>query len=187
MWPAGWVLHKLTRLGLPSVVPAPPDPPFTEADLVRWAERYCAFHEFIAAGHADRAPRHLVEEFNEINEWARKDPERLWPIVTTMVDRAPSEAVLWYVAAGPLEDLVSYHGPHFLDRLEDRARVNLRFRDALRGVWGWQRFPRVMRDRLYPILMSDLDQSELQEDTAARLEAGPAGDPGQSGAMSRRA
>ena len=49
------------------------------------------------------------------------------------------------------------HGLRLLDRLEERATADERFRDALRGVWGWQRFPEEMRTRLYPIFMSDVE------------------------------
>jgi len=39
------------------------------------------------------------------------------------------------VAAGPLEVLLSEHGPDFIDRVETEAAHNNRFREALTLVW----------------------------------------------------
>ena len=39
------------------------------------------------------------------------------------------------LAAGPLEDLIHSHGPEFIEKIEEEARVNREFKLLLRGVW----------------------------------------------------
>jgi len=58
-------------------------------------------------------------------------PERAWPLIIEMIDRAPSEDCLSFLAASPLENLLSKDGPAFIDRVEQRAAVNAKFRRAL--------------------------------------------------------
>jgi hypothetical protein len=76
------------------------------------------------------------------------------------VDRAPSHEILMWIAAGDVEDLVRYHGPRFLDRLESQARTSRNFHEALRGIWGWEHFPKEVRERLLAVLTPEW--SELQ-------------------------
>jgi hypothetical protein len=66
-----------------------------------------------------------------------------------LVELAPDDAALAYVAAGPLEDLVREHLERFADRLVEQARRDPRFRDALKGVWGWENVDPGIRRRLF--------------------------------------
>ena len=92
----------------------------------------------------------IVEEYLyygsvEKPEWGRasthmfhinlRAPEIAWGIVIELIDRAPSEKALGYFAAGPLEDLLSEHGPALIDRVEQRARENPKFLRAVRCLW----------------------------------------------------
>jgi hypothetical protein len=43
--------------------------------------------------------------------------------------------VLGALAAGELEDLIEYHGPAFIERIEQEAARDPRFRCLLCGVW----------------------------------------------------
>jgi hypothetical protein len=61
------------------------------------------------------------------------DPERAWAITKELLSTAPDFA-LGYVAAGPLEDLISFHGPGFIDRFEAYASRNARLAAALESV-----------------------------------------------------
>ena len=81
-------------------------------------------------------------------------PEEVWPIIVALVDRAPNDEALGFVAAGPLEDLIRRHGQQFEDRLVERARRDRRFRQALRGVWGWEKVPERLRRRIQELLRS---------------------------------
>jgi len=68
-----------------------------------------------------------------------------WEIVTELIEVAPSDDALGFFAAGPLEDLLSQHGPHLISRVEERARHSPKFLRAIRAlrrlgmteeVWG---------------------------------------------------
>jgi broad specificity phosphatase PhoE len=63
------------------------------------------------------------------------DPEVLWLFVQTIYKRPMSDRVFAVLAAGPVEDLIAYHGPEFIDRIETEARQNPRFRELLGGAW----------------------------------------------------
>lgn len=63
------------------------------------------------------------------------DPERLWRLVIEILDRTESPRVLDALAAGELEDLIEYHGPAFIERIERETARDPRFRRLLCGVW----------------------------------------------------
>jgi hypothetical protein len=77
--------------------------------------------------------------------------EDCWRVILDVLSREPPEKVLAILAAGPLEDLIHYHGPLFIDRIEREARMDPAFRDLLRGVWEggppevWARVQRAAR------------------------------------------
>ncbi|MGH6823567.1 MAG: DUF6869 domain-containing protein [Methylocella sp.] len=87
----------------------------------------------------------LVEEQGELNPnfWAsdalygcvRDDPERAWQVIDKMAKLDSSERVLAKVAAGPLEDLLVYHGEQFIDRVEQAAQIDPTFKKMLGAVW----------------------------------------------------
>jgi hypothetical protein len=79
----------------------------------------------------------LDDSFDEVVLMARDEPEKLWPIIVRMVEEAPDEHHLGTVGAAPLEDLLWFHGPAFVDRIEAIAQKDPRFREALRQVLGW--------------------------------------------------
>jgi hypothetical protein len=56
-------------------------------------------------------------------------------VVLELIERAEDEAVLAFIAAGPLENLIAAHGAVLIERIESRA-ANKTFRRALSGVWG---------------------------------------------------
>jgi len=58
-------------------------------------------------------------------------PERAWTLIVEIIERAPSDAALGFLAASPLEDLLSKDGPDFIERVEQRALGNAKFRRAL--------------------------------------------------------
>jgi hypothetical protein len=59
-------------------------------------------------------------------------PEIAWELIVDLVERAPSDRSLEYFAAGPLEDLLSKDGPRFIERVEQRARQNDKFKRAVK-------------------------------------------------------
>ena len=75
-------------------------------------------------------------------------PERAWPLVVAIVQRAPDPAVLNNVAAGVLEYILCLRAPELIDRVEALARTDDQFRRALADVWGWTRIPADVRARM---------------------------------------
>ena len=62
-------------------------------------------------------------------------PNEAWEHILALISQAREES-LGYVAAGPLEDLLSRHGLAIIDRVEETATSNPRFASCLTGVWG---------------------------------------------------
>ena len=49
--------------------------------------------------------------WQEVTDLVTQCPEKEgWEITLALIEKAPSKKALAYVAAGPLEDLMSYHG-----------------------------------------------------------------------------
>jgi len=75
---------------------------------------------------------------DKLVDMERADPESLWPIILLIHSLNEEEAdlvVAGCLAAGPLENLLAYHGPQFIDRLEAHARRSPKFAFLLCGVW----------------------------------------------------
>lgn len=94
------------------------------------------------------APRQLAPEDERIvtawfayeqNFWAfdamhtliGEEPETAWTVLLEMLRRADDDRI-GYLAAGPLEDLLS---PRLFDRIAEEARSNEKLRQALTGVY----------------------------------------------------
>lgn len=74
------------------------------------------------------------------------DAQEAWEIILSINERPLSDEAVSYLAAGPLEDLLVYHGETFIERVEARAQQNPAFNRLLGGVWKnamsedvWQR------------------------------------------------
>ena len=100
--------------------------------------------------HAGRGPDddEYFWAWNALYEMVRDDPEGAWPIIQKLIDQAPSDQVLAFIAAGPLEDLLCEHGPAMIERVLKWAKKEYRSRRALRGVWGWSRMDEQIRARV---------------------------------------
>jgi hypothetical protein len=72
-----------------------------------------------------------------------EDPVLAWEMILELVHRATPGRVFDLVAAGPLEDLVAWHGLEIIDLIEPRAGDDEPLRRALSGIW-------VDRDTLDP-------------------------------------
>jgi hypothetical protein len=70
-----------------------------------------------------------------VNELLEADPPAAWTIILELIDKAPDDDILGYVAAGPLEDFIKLHAADYIDRIEACARTDARMKKALSGVW----------------------------------------------------
>lgn len=85
-------------------------------------------------------------EYRE-NEWAgdcayelaQDHPNIALDFVLAALEHFSKDRDIAYLAAGPLEDLVTKHGPILIDRIETAARQDRRFRYLLSGIWGSDR------------------------------------------------
>jgi hypothetical protein len=77
----------------------------------------------------------------------QSNPEVVWRLVLLMIEESPDE-LLGNIAAGPLEDLLCHNAPRFIERVEERASRDPRFRRCLGGVWGWTGIPKELWPRL---------------------------------------
>jgi len=91
-----------------------------------------------------------------IEETVLDDPRAGLELILALVERAPTDAALGRLAAGPLEDFILVYGLDFVDALDLEAARNLRFRQALWGTWGWEEIPAVVGDRLLKHFPDDL-------------------------------
>ena len=73
------------------------------------------------------------EEVKERVLWGT-DAHAAWHLVQSLVSAA-DETSLGYVAAGPLEDLVTAHGVVLINELEAAARQDPKFRECLGHIW----------------------------------------------------
>jgi len=62
------------------------------------------------------------------------DPIRAWNLTLALINAAPDD-LLGYVGAGPLEDTIDIHGATLIDKIEERAAQDRRFRFCLGGIY----------------------------------------------------
>ena len=68
--------------------------------------------------------------------WITHDhPEHAWDAILAVFAEPKAKPYLGHLAAGPIEDLLSYHGPLFIDRVETFASNDSEFAQMLCGVW----------------------------------------------------
>ena len=78
------------------------------------------------------------------------EPELLWRFILAVHERDNSEDVAEHLSAGPVEDLMSQFGEAYIQRIEELARRDARFKRMLLGTWQdrmsddlWSRFQQV--------------------------------------------
>jgi hypothetical protein len=84
----------------------------------------------------------------EVDNEVRYPTPRTFALLLSLVDSAKDDQALAYVGAGPIEDLINWHGADFLDQIEEAAGRDHAFRTALSGVRVSPEVPKPVRDRL---------------------------------------
>jgi hypothetical protein len=75
--------------------------------------------------------------FGRVMDMCRDEPQQVLCLTLLLISKAGNDdRVLAYVAAGPLEDILSGHGLAVIDRIERESEGNVRLQLALSGVWG---------------------------------------------------
>ena len=75
------------------------------------------------------------EAFDKMYDLLHDDPENAWLVIQEIASRELNDEVKGNLAAGPLEDLLALHGKLFIDRIESKAKSDLKFANLLGGVW----------------------------------------------------
>jgi|GEM_PF-1995184 len=121
-------------------------PNISDAEAKELAAAWLAYQRRCDAVGTARAEG--FESWNRLTDLVWNDPESAWPVILLMIEVASTDSLLQDVAAGPLEELLSNHAHDFIDRIEDHARKDVKFRKCLCGVWGWFSIAAVIQTRL---------------------------------------
>jgi len=102
------------------------------------AELVAAYWTYQALRRGDRAQRRASENWfwawEEIRDVVAANPLKGVALIAGLVDAAPDREALANVGAGPLEDLINQHSAAVVEAVEDQARRDARFREALTFV-----------------------------------------------------
>ena len=83
------------------------------------------------------------EAWEIVNDLVFNDPEKAWQILLEMIQETDDKSYLSFLGAGPLEDLLVYHGKNFIERIENEAKHNKNFLFALKCVWQNNMLPKI--------------------------------------------
>jgi hypothetical protein len=72
---------------------------------------------------------------SKVIDLALEQPEELWDFILEVLKRDPPDDVIEVLAAGPLEDYIAKLGELVIERVEQQAAVDPKFRNLLGGVW----------------------------------------------------
>lgn len=71
----------------------------------------------------------------KMNKLVYSDPNTAWDIILTILKIDQSPIIVMNLSAGPLEDLLVYHGEETIRKVETEAKKNEKFAKLLGGVW----------------------------------------------------
>ena len=71
----------------------------------------------------------------KVDDITAHDPEEGLRITLELLRRSKDDATLAYIAAGPLENLLVYHGKKIINKIRNEADSDERIQFALSGVW----------------------------------------------------
>lgn len=106
-----------------------------------WTSRYKTVQ---LHGEQSREAGATFPTYEHVQELIRTEPNLAWSVILAVLDRTDDEFALENLAAGPLETLLGRHGSAFIERVEQRAAVDSKFRWLLGGVWQG-----TMRDEIW--------------------------------------
>lgn len=115
----------------------PPGPSWVEADTVEEIlralplDRERLIREYIQYGEAAAGEEKWGWASDRMYSLLDSLPELAWEVLLQMIERAPTERTLDFLAASPLEDLLSEDGAAFIARVEQRAAESAKFRYCL--------------------------------------------------------
>ena len=106
--------------------------PEGDLPLPRLAERYLSL---ISVDEDAYGTHPEVWTADLMFDLVRDHPDLAFDAICATLERCTAPQQVAMLAAGPLEDLLTEHGPAWIDRIEAEAATSPRFRYALTGVW----------------------------------------------------
>lgn len=103
-----------------------------QSEIKIWAEKYIEAQDSSAEIDIDHPLWWPIGRFVDLEE---EDPDSCWAAILEILSHNPSDNVIGILGAGPLEDLIHYHGENFIDRIESEASRNPAFRNLLKCVY----------------------------------------------------
>ena len=103
--------------------------------LPQLLDEWLKWAEWSAKPDRDTSEADNLIGFDEFDWFVRKQPELAWQAIVAATHDPRIVAHFDVLAAGPVEDLLSLHGPSFIDRVETEAQANPNFASLLGGVW----------------------------------------------------
>lgn len=70
-----------------------------------------------------------------LKKFVRHDPELAWELILQVLATDQSDVIIENLAAGPLEELLVYHGEKFIERIKKQAEQDSDFNELLGGIW----------------------------------------------------
>lgn len=115
-----------------------------------WIDLYCAQNKF---GRDSDQANILFWAFSKLRKLCKNSPKEAFQVVLVIISLTDDEWILENVAAGPLEDLVDWHGNLLIDVIEQEARSNSKFKDVLGGIWRGDKVKDELWDRLEKLIL----------------------------------
>ncbi|WP_313178083.1 DUF6869 domain-containing protein [Massilia sp.] len=110
--------------------------------------------KWISSKGRDEAEGEGLTGWFEFNWVVEDEPELAWQAILEAIEQPRMQAYLGLLAAAPLEDLLSLHGPAFIDRVEECARTDPTFAWVLGGVWQYT-MPESIWERVQAVRNTD--------------------------------
>ena len=69
-----------------------------------------------------------------LGHWIEREPEEAWPHIVNAIRHAPNDIIRGSYAVAFIESLLLLHGKRFIDRIEQEAQRDLRFKNSLKSI-----------------------------------------------------
>jgi hypothetical protein len=83
------------------------------------------------------------EVYEKVCDLVKRNPEAAFNFILLAIKEKPSDFAFSNLAAGPMEDLLVFHGEQMIDLIEKEAKQNADFDDLLGGVWLGRMTPEI--------------------------------------------
>ena len=82
-------------------------------------------------------PADNTDNWEAVHTLSHEHPDHTLLFIRCVLDARPRALVVAYLAAGPLEVVLGFHGPAVIDRVESWAREDPFFKSCLACVWQY--------------------------------------------------